>query len=190
MKTIYEIYRERCHLNGDLTEHLPMLYYLSLKCTGVAEFGIAKGISTSALLAGQDSNDHQGLRWYDGYDPDPQSAVEVGRLKLACRNEWSVTCTTSKSIEIPDFACDVDLLFIDSVHTEETVRKELELHLAKVHQYVALHDTVTFGEVGEIPGTRGLIYGMGLLRGRDWQMVYDSPRNNGFTVFERVGRYE
>lgn len=185
MKTIYEIYRERCHQNGDLNEHLPLLYMLSLKSAAVVEFGVARGISASALIAGQDAR--QGVRFYRGYDPTGESAEEIKRLELACLNKTAVQFIQQRSTEARPIFPPADLLFIDSLHTEETLREELHRHLEHVKRYVVLHDTVTFGETGETPGTRGLHYAMNPLRDRDcWQEIYDSPRNNGLLVFERV----
>ena len=48
-----------------------------------------------------------------------------------------------------------------------------------------MHDTVAFGENGEQPGTRGLLYGIDALLQPEWIKVYDLPRNNGLAVFRR-----
>lgn len=186
IRGIQELYRHRCHEGGNLNEHLPLLYMLSLDSDGVVEFGIDRGISTSALLAGQETRIKCSLpARYHGVDIRSECRSEVERLVRLCDVPVPNGFTKSDSTKIA--AIDpVDLLFIDSLHTEETIKRELEIHLPSVRKYVAMHDTVTFGENGESPGTRGILYGIDLLMTKEWMKVYDSPRNNGLAVFRRI----
>jgi hypothetical protein len=80
-----------------------------------------------------------------------------------------------------------DLLFIDTRHDYEQLRRELEQHASKVHRYIALHDTTTFGEDGETPGTRGLWPAVEeFLAAGDFRLARRDTNNNGLTVLERV----
>lgn len=186
IRGIQELYRHRCNEGGNLNEHLPLLYMLSLFSEGVAEFGIDRGCSTSALMAGQETRLKLGKAGsYHGFDIRPDCAREVERLARQCECRIPGAFRQASSVEIAPIE-PVDLLFIDSLHTEETIKKELEIHLPSVRKYVAMHDTVAFGENGEVPGTRGILYGIDVLLTAEWVKVYDSPRNNGMAVFQRA----
>lgn len=186
IRDLQDLYRARCHEAGNINEHLPLLYMLSVESEGVAEFGIDRGISTSALMAGQETRSRMGGEAaYYGFDPNKECTREIARLAELRSHLFATTFTESSSLQAPQIA-PVDLLLIDSLHTEETIREELSRHLPSVRKYVALHDTVTFGENGETPGTRGILYGIGALLNPGWLKVYDSPRNNGMAVFKRV----
>ena len=186
IRGLQELYRHRCHEGGNLNEHLPLLYMLSLESNGVAEFGIDRGISTSAILAGQEERALRG--WpasYLGVDVNAACEAEVQRLCKIRTREFPAAFIKASSVTIPAIA-PVDLLFIDSLHTEATIRAELAIHLGSVRKWIAMHDTVAFGENGEQPGTRGLLYGIDALLQPEWIKVYDSPRNNGLAVFRRA----
>jgi hypothetical protein len=59
---------------------------------------------------------------------------------------------------IPYYNCEpTDLLFIDTYHHYESLKKEFELHAPKARKYIILHDTVTFGRRGEGGDTKGLM---------------------------------
>lgn len=185
IRGIHELYRHRCNEGGNINEHLPLLYMLSLDSDSVVEFGIDRGVSTSALIAGQDTRISLGLpASYHGYDVRQECAGEVERLMQTCARSLACVYTKASSTSIP--AVSTDMLFIDSLHTEEMIRQELALHLGGVRKYVVLHDTVAFGENGEKPGTRGILYGIGALLTPAWLKVYDSPRNNGLAAFKRM----
>jgi hypothetical protein len=185
IRGIQELYRSRCFEAGALDEHLPLLYMLSINSEGVAEFGIDRGRSTSAILAGQETRVKMGLpAFYHGHDIRPECRTELERLAMLCEVPIPWEFTQASSTDIPPVQ-PVDLLFIDSLHTEEHIKQELAIHLPSVRKCVAMHDTVSFGENGELPGTRGILYGLGALLKPEWLKVYDSPRNHGFAVFQR-----
>lgn len=178
MTTIREIYKARCLEAGDVNEHLPILNYFSRKSHGVIEFGVSQGVSATALIDGQTP-----VGWYEGYDINGDCAVVIERLEAI--SGCDATFINQSSLEAK-LKRKPDLLFIDSLHTDEVVKRELELHLDKAQKYVAFHDTVTFGETGEA-GKRGILYGMGMMFfDKKWSLVYESPRNNGIMIFERL----
>jgi len=67
-----------------------------------------------------------------------------------------------------------DLLFIDTFHVYEQLQEELRLHAGKVHKYIVLHDTTTFGLYGEAPGHAGL-----------WPVVEEFLKEGAFRLKER-----
>lgn len=184
IRDIYELYRRRSEDAGNITEHLPLLYSLSLQSEGVAEFGVEHGVSTSALIAGQSKRRQLRLpAGYDGYDITPACESVIDRLASCCIEPVRCNFHRGSAATAQPVAC--GLLFIDSLHNAETVQLELQRHLHGVKRYVAFHDTVTYGEVGE-KGGPGLLYGMQLVTNSpDWVLLYDSPRNNGMAVFIR-----
>jgi hypothetical protein len=80
-----------------------------------------------------------------------------------------------------------DLLFIDTRHDYDQLRRELDRHAAQVRRYIALHDTTTFGADGETPGCRGLWPAVEeFLAAGDFRPARRDTNNNGLTVLERV----
>lgn len=180
---IQTLYQKRCNEPGNINEHLPAIYCFSLQSQGVAEFGVEGGISTSALIAGQDSPDHRGGRSYCGYDPDHKCRVVVRRLRAQCLNRWPIVLVQSSSITVNPIE-PVDMLFIDSRHDADVIREELSRHLSAVRRFLCMHDTVTYGVQGETPGRLGILHGIEALQ-EGWRLLYDSPRCHGLRVYER-----
>lgn len=91
-----------------------------------------------------------------------------------------------------DFAIEpTDLLFIDTLHVYDQLKKELDRHAACVRQFIIMHDTTTFGEIGEpidgSPNARGLWPAIEefLESHCDWQLRERFTNNNGLTVLSR-----
>lgn len=185
INNIYQLYARRCYENGNIHEHLPLLHTLSMESEGVLEIGVENGVSSTALIAGQDWRaNNKKYAFYFGIDINPSSASAVDILARACTAQFPISFKAGRGAETQTPHGRVDLLFIDSLHTEDNIRRELNFHLDKVNKFVVLHDTETFGEKGEKEGTRGILHGIGLLLDTTkWIKYYDSPRNNGLVVF-------
>jgi hypothetical protein len=81
---------------------------------------------------------------------------------------------------------ETDLLFIDTLHVYEQLQEELRLHAGKVRRYIVLHDTMTFGERGEVQGRLGLRPAVEEFLAQGTFYVKDRyENNNGLTVLER-----
>ena len=80
-----------------------------------------------------------------------------------------------------------DLLFIDTFHVYQQLRRELELHADRVRRFIALHDTTTFGETGEHESSRGLWPAIVefLAGSSQWRVAARYHNNNGLTILER-----
>lgn len=185
-RSTYDLFRQRCNEGGAINDHLPLLHMLSLKSEGVAEFGVDRGVSGSALIAGQEERVASGLLgWYYGVDRNGACKAEINRISALIASPFPVEFIqgNTQAIEIIPI---VDMLLIDAEHTETAVRAEINRHSQSVRKYIALHDTVTFGENGDVPNTRGVLYGITELHQKGWRMIYNSPRNNGLLVFERA----
>lgn len=174
---------------SDINEHLILLRELAAQCEHVTEFGLrGGGGSTVALLAGQPL---QFVSW----DVNPFSIVQQNVLDLLTmqgRTRFQPRCgSTLEIITEP-----TDLLFIDTLHTREQLWAELKRHAdpavrpVSVRKFIAFHDTVTFGDVGEDGSQPGLLDAI-LFFQRKWTLPLWSLRenrknNNGLIVLERA----
>lgn len=168
--------------DSDIHEHLPLLRDLASRCSHVTEFGLRRGSSTTALLAGQPETL---ISW------DIKIGAIVSNHTADLYNargktvfEPRVGSTLEVTIE------ETDLLFIDTLHTSEQLKAELIRHHAKVRKFLVFHDTQTFGQIGEDgkePGLRAVIRGFQKFATRGvWFLLADLKNNNGLVVLERV----
>lgn len=172
-------YRAVCAAPSDISEHLPLLRALAAECDRVTEFGV--GRSTWAFAAARPKS----LR---SYDPAP----DVGRgfsdgveaVVVGAGVDMRFTRASDLEVEIEP----TDLLFIDTLHTGSQLARELATHAGKASRYVVLHDTETFGAVGEdgaTPGLRGALDAF-LAEHPEWSVMQHRPNNNGLTVLSRA----
>lgn len=169
-------YEDACTRGSDISEHLPTLSRLASECQHVTEMGIASGQSTRAFLR----HDVE----YIGYDIliQPQINELLDEAKRAGRRvRWHVADTKT-------FICDeTDLLFIDTAHNYEQLKKELELHGNRARKYLVFHDTTTFGNRDETMGGPGLWPAIEefLEKNKHWEIAEKYENNNGLTVLRR-----
>ena len=157
---------------------MPTLRSYSAMCDHVTEFGVRWVISTWALLAGKPS----ALVSYDINYHENIKHVE----RIAASNnvvfQFKLTNTINTTID------ETDLLFIDTLHTYEQLKKELELHAGKVKKYIILHDTESFKHVGMDNKPKGLLNAMQefLDTGKEWTVAGHHKENNGLTILSRL----
>lgn len=171
-----QLYKHLCNKKSDINEHLPTLRRYSEECDIVTEFGVRRGTSTCALLLGKPER-------MVCFDIDKKGGLPLEKYKkFAERNniEFSFNLNNVLSIEIDE----TDLLFIDTFHTYTQLSKELYLHSGKVKKYIILHDTETFGSVGEDKQTPGLSRAISefLKNNTKWSIVKKYKNNNGLTI--------
>ena len=160
--------------SGDIREHLPKLRALAAACSTVVEFGVYRGASSAALLAGTPGS---------LYSYDTMKQPEVDTLLDAADGRWIFRLCDSHKAAIPE----CDLLFIDSWHTAEHLRGELETHHAKVKRWIVMHDTETFAHKGEDggPGLWGAMMDF-LERHPEWRLSEHFTNCNGLSILERA----
>lgn len=173
---------------GDIYAHLPALRWLvedakrnapkdSLE---VVEFGVRVPTSTWALLAGRPA----ALTSVDIQRPPDDELRRVERAAHELGVIYDFTrCST---LDLRPVSCDV--LFIDTLHTGAQLRGELARHAAGVRDYIAFHDTETFGTVGEDGQEPGLVAAIEELLDADgspWELIHHDPACNGLTVVTR-----
>ena len=183
MTTLRELFHARLRGEGaghaDIIEHLPLLHYLATQCTHITEFGVRTGNSTVAFLAGLTPFFATELQSYDlnppQFEPPPMEPNSLLR--------WRFTQTDTG--QLPAIA-PTDLLFIDTLHTAAQVEAELR-HAAQVRRFLVFHDTVLFGERGEI-GQPGIMPAIEAFRRAhpEWREFCHMRNCNGLLVLERT----
>ena len=177
MEAILTNYNVKCNQPGDIHEHMPTLKEYAEKCDHITEMGVRWVTSTWAFLAGNPTK----MISYDLAKHGNVAAVE--RAAEDAGIDFTFIAANTKEIEIEE----TDLLFLDTEHSYDQVKTELELHADKARKYVIFHDTVTFG-------TRGMDGKNGILPAIDewteahpeWVLDQHFENNNGLTIYKRV----
>lgn len=213
-------YERLCKTPSDINEHLPMLRHLVEEVVSepstrgyVIELGTRGAVSTTALLMGLHAMGGAAGGALHVVDVDPVAVggalAALGPVAGDMDMQGFVDDTGHGRREVIGDRPMCDLLFIDTLHTYEQLLRELNLWASDlpdydantersyvrpaVRRYVVLHDTETFGEVGEdvtTPGLRAAVDAWLAQENRDstrWRILHDFKHNNGLMVLERVG---
>jgi len=176
---------------SDINEHFPAIIKYGSECETITEMGVRGIISTWAWLACAPKR----LVSYDLYNPsrwggDIQSVYDTAEAYgLNFRFEEADVL----KLEIEE----TDLLFIDTWHAYDQLKKELQLHSSKVKKYICFHDTTSYAhqdeQRGNVNSWEGETKGIGIwpaieefLEEGNWRMIERFENCNGFTVIERV----
>lgn len=195
-------YRKACSTVSDINLHLPVLHNYAKKCTHVTEMGSRTGMSTRAFLYAKPA-------CFVSYDyqyatPEPHLVKGVQALIALfdeCRRN-GINCTYIGRNVLEVEIDETDLLFIDTYHCYDQLKRELELHAGKVRKYIAFHDTAQYGEVGEgfphmdpnhpvhttpMDGSGGIRKAIDefLQSHPQWKVEYETRENNGLMVIRR-----
>ena len=200
--SLQELYEEACECYvSDIYQHLPILYQYAQDCEHVTEMGARGGNSTRAFLY---ANPKKFVSYdYQYKTPEPHLVHEVNNLISIFENskKIGVNCeyigADVLTIEIEE----TDLLFIDTWHCYEQLKRELELHAGKVRKYIAFHDTFTYGKRGEgypdkdinhphrddLSGDGGIRKAIDefLESNSEWEIDYETEENNGLIVIAK-----
>lgn len=170
------LYKAECERYSDINEHLEILYNYASHCDHVTEFGTRHGSSTYAFLYSQPV----ALHCYD-----VERLGEVGVFELLAP-ELEVDFHFHQESTLECTIVETDLLFVDTLHTYDQLKAELTRHANKVQKYIVLHDVVTFGQQGELPGTKGLRPAVDefLAEGK-FKKALSLENNNGLMILKR-----
>lgn len=179
--TLEEAYRLACTTPSDINEHLHTLVSLVFDLQSkprVLELGVRTGVSTLAWLWAL-----QEIGSLTSVDIDAAS-IEYASTKLAplAKCKFKAVCADSRDIQE-----ECDILFIDTLHDGDQLLQELLIHENNTEEFIVLHDTLTFGEVGETGG-KGLNWAVQKFLGlrKQWTTKEVFYYNNGLTILERV----
>lgn len=170
-------YHKARTMPSDINQNLHILYELGKECEHITEMGVRTGVSTRAFL-----NTRSTLVSYDIV-----LNSEVQQLFDYARSQGKDV----KYIQADVLKIDIeptDLLFIDTFHVYEQLKRELQLHASKAKKYIVFHDTYTFGLKGENNNDgNGLLTAIieFLITNPEWQFKIHINKNNGLTVLER-----
>ena len=172
-----EEYDNQCNISSDISEHLPILLEMAKKCEHITEMGVRTGVSTRAFL-------YSAPKKYFAYDLNLDSTVS--QLFEYCQSkgkDYYYIQANVLEIEIEE----TDLLFIDTFHSYDQLKKELELHSNKVRKYIAFHDTYTFGRKPEGNLGKGILYAIEefLEENKSWSIIHNVEYNNGLMIIEK-----
>jgi len=159
---------------SDINEHLPTLKDLASKCGHVTEMGTRKIVSTWAFAEGLKEGDTLIAIDYktpEEYGVSSQSFIDFCKSKGI---NFSFIKGDTREIEIQP----TDLLFIDTNHFYDNLKKELELHSDKAQKYIVLHDTVSCADE-LIPAVNEFI-ALG-----KWKIEKHYTNNNGVMILTR-----
>lgn len=173
-------YQKAKNTASDINQHVELLYKLAQQCKTVVELGVRTGVSTRAFL----NCDVDLLSFDIKLDQEVQKLFDLAR-----QQGKNVRYIEDDVLNIT--IDDVDLLFIDTVHTYDQLSQELKLHGNKAQKYLAFHDTYTFGLKGENGlDQRGLLTAIieFVIDNPHWQFKLHRTNNNGFTVLERMDK--
>ena len=180
---IEEVYYNAKNNVSDINEHIPLLNSLANECEHVTEMGVRFGASSAAFL-----KSNVILRSYDiESHPNPVRLFDMAK-KAGKDVEYIIADVLTVDIE------ETDMLFIDTWHSNDQLRKELKLHGNKAKKYLAFHDTNTYGLQDESwdkikpnhPGA-GLLPAIidFVIENPHWRFKHFRTNNNGLTVLER-----
>lgn len=192
MPTITDYYNQRKNTPSDINEHIETLKNYATECSHITEMGVRSVVSTWAFL---EANPKKLV----SIDINDCPVQEAARLAHESGIDFQFIKSSTLEMEIEE----TDLLFIDTWHVYQQLKKEFELHADKAKKYIILHDTTTFGENGEgiastniniITGQMEAIPHKGLwpaveeflASNTKWKLKERYTNNNGLTVLERA----
>ena len=186
MSIAQEQYEVRCKdPQGDawsIYEHLPTIRALADECETAYELGVHKVTSTWAFLAAPQLKK---LISVDRVHPVALGA-DLGIAERAAQEIGKDFRFIQKStIDLEPEP--VDLTFIDTWHVYDLLKLELEKYAPFTRKYIVLHDTETFGTVGEDRVSKGLRPAVDefLQAHPEWFLKTHYKNNNGLTVLAR-----
>lgn len=182
MNRLEEIFIKKHITPSDINEHLPVLRKYSEECDVIVELGVRTIVSTWAFLLGTPKK----LISVDIKHPNEYNSKDLPLVEEISKEigvDFNFILSDSRTVEIPE----CDLLFIDTLHTYNQIKKELEIHSSKVKKYMIFHDTETFRTIGEVNGETGIWPAIEefLLKNPEWEITEILKNNNGLTIIKK-----
>lgn len=171
------MYKQLCETPSDINEHLETLKNLTEECESVVEMETRYCVSTFAFIEGKPKK----LTCIDIVHPTTyvnQGGIQsFEKVLIACKEkeiDFDFIEASTLDIEIEP----TDLLFIDTLHEGQHLRKELALHGNKAKKYIVFHDTISCADELMPVINEWLAEGV-------WKIKEHYTNNNGVMVLER-----
>lgn len=190
-KTAEEYYLESCNNTSDINEHLPILKKYAEKSKHITEMGVRTVVSTFSLILSKP----QKMISIDIKHPCSFGACDrlkvIEEYSIINNIDYNFILSNTLDIEIEN----TDLLFIDTLHTYEQLKRELELHSNKVNKYIIFHDTELFANKNEVINgietpqrKNGIIPAINefLQENKNWKILEKFLNNNGLMVIGKI----
>lgn len=179
-----KLYQEVIESDGDFAGHMETISELLKDCKHVTEFGVGSGQSTKAFLR------HEGLELHSyEIDPHPDMVQFFIDAKSAGKN-CTLHIGDTRKVDIEE----TDFLLVDSYHSYDQVKAELERHGSKVRKYIAFHDTELYGFIGQGYDREADYFQLGIVPAIDefikesesiWDIAYHTEDCNGLTILKK-----
>ena len=180
--TIADLYMKAISTQSDINQHCDKLRGLASQCEHVTDIGQRYGVSSIALYAGMSKTFVHVVPHLQA----PHSLfIAEGKAHLREGRDVRVIEGVTPHVDIEE----TDMLFLDTKHTADRIKSELEKYAPLVRRYIVRHDTDVFGEKGE-DGGPGLLVGIReYLRAHpEWSVVYTTKDQYGLMVLSRDDR--
>lgn len=189
MDKILSKYEYHKNTPSDINQHLSTIKRYAEQCDHVTEMGVRNVVSTWALLAAKPKK----IVTID-IMPRPIEEAKMFAEEENIEFEFRLGDTANENFIIEE----TDLLFIDTWHIYEQLKREFELHANKSRKYIILHDTTLFADIGEGHTYEDAVIKVGQNRKGlwpaieefidstdDWYIKERFTHNNGLTILER-----
>jgi cephalosporin hydroxylase len=183
---VEEKYHYLCNTPSDIHEHLPTLKKYTEECDSVLELGVRWIVASWAFIAGKPKT-------YVGIDLSHPSEFGAN-LDLLREGAYQNGVENFEFIQGSDLDYDIvnklpnfDLVFVDTDHTYDQVKNELEIYHFKVNKYIILHDTISFRHGGFNKDKKGIWAAVTefLSSHPEWELWESFANNNGLTILKR-----
>jgi hypothetical protein len=146
---------------------------LARECEHVTELGVRYIVSTWAFVEGMEKGKLVSL---DIKHPSHYGG-DISKVEEACK-EKGLDFQFIEASSLDAKLEKTDLLFIDTLHTGEHLKKELDLHASKAKKYIVFHDSVSCAsEIMPVIEE--------FLKGGKWKLKEHYTNNNGLLVAEK-----
>ena len=174
---------------SDINEHLSTLKKYTEECDSVLELGVRWIVAAWAFLAGKPKH-------YIGLDIEHPSffgadIVELRKGALQNNVNFHFIVGDDLDSQIYNQIPNVDLTFIDTDHTYNQVKSELEIYHLKTNKYIILHDTISFRYGGFNGDEKGLWSAIieCVYSHPEWEIWESFANNNGLTVLRKKSSF-
>jgi hypothetical protein len=194
-RIIDEKYHYLRSVTSDISEFFPVIEKYTRECDSVLELGVRWVTGTWAFLYGlrEENKDYHLPKKYVGIDIDSLDAWDTTAYELLKKGAEQRNIDF-QFIQVDDLDPRIirslpnfDLIFIDTLHTYDQVKKELEAYHSKANKYIMLHDTTSFrygGFEGDAIGIWPAITEFLSLHS-EWELWESLPSWPGMTILKR-----